>query len=65
MLDERWLMETEEEGFRPRFSITGGGPLLLPMVERRRGRLVGATMGRDGGVVVGFSGWRKNQGAAR
>lgn len=44
MLDERWLMETEEEGFKPRSSMFGGGPLLLPMVERRRGRLVGATI---------------------
>lgn len=43
MLDERWLTETEEEGFKPRFSMFGG-PLLLPMVERRRGRLVGATI---------------------
>lgn len=52
VLDE-WLMEMEDEGFRPRLSRVGG-PLLLPIVERRRGRLVGATMdgwmgGREGG----------------
>lgn len=53
MLEERFI-ETDEEGFTPRLSRFGG-PVLLPTVERRRGRLVGATVGGRG-----VGGWARN-----
>lgn len=47
-MDNELFTETDDEELTPIFSRFGG-PVLLPTVERRRGLLVGATVGGWGG----------------